>query len=57
MESSSPSKTHSVPPTKFSSDRLCVECKFCSAFGRCQKALSDRYSEIFIGKQACREFK
>lgn len=57
MESSIPSKTPSESPTKFRSDRLCVECKFCSALGRCQKALSDRYSEIVIGKQACREFK
>lgn len=39
------------------SERECVECSWCSVWGRCQKALSLRYSSLVIGKKACKEFK
>lgn len=53
-----PSKTHLQPTKKCRSDgRVCLECKMCSAFGRCNCIKSEHYSRRVAGLNACKEFQ
>ena len=58
MESHSHDKMPSQPKTKCRSDgRVCLECKMCSALGRCNCVKSEHYSRRVAGLTACKEFQ
>lgn len=40
-----------------SEGRVCLECKMCSAFGRCNCVKSEHYSRRVAGLNACKEFQ